>query len=245
MVEKKENNRGHFYRQGKQPWYKSVTKALRMYPKGDEFYEWVAKNGYKGAKEQLMRAGAIGTTAHNAIERIIRNQASLAELESERVFEPAEWMAVVGFLRWWDSLNEHPVIHGLELPVISHTMRVGGTCDMFCTFPGHTHPTVVDFKTSGHMSASYWLQLHAYAQCIYEMGLGCARNLMILHLHSRYDNGYHPYWQPFTRRGIAKFQALCLFAEDYTTDESRRDQSFPLGAPYSPADPLPVSLDLM
>ena len=223
--------KGHFYSDnGGKSWYESVTGVLRNYPKGEKFYEWVAKHGYN-ADRIKQAAGSVGTRVHKALEELTTARTSPSELHAKYALGPEEYMALLGFSRWCDARK--PQIHHQELAVISHRLRVGGTVDLIAEIDDGI--VVVDFKTSRHVSSTFWLQLHAYAYAIAEMKLYTPKRLMVLHLNPVHEEGYREIRRPYQHEILQQFYALRFLHEHVAKNERTRteektwdDDAFPI-----------------
>ena len=158
--------------------YPSVTTILGAYPKGEKFYEWVAKHG--ADSEAIKReAGDVGHTIHTAIESIIREK-HLPGLSL------ADSITIAAFREWYEKTKPIPVC--CERKIVSASHAYAGTTDLVCLINGQT--CLVDYKTSNFISIPYWLQVNAYAVALEEMGLGPIERLAILHLNRSYPAGY-------------------------------------------------------
>ena len=207
---------GHYYSEDEKVWYPSVTAVLRHYPKGEKFYEWVARNGYN-AENIKKAAGDVGTTVHNAIEKFVQSGDLCSSADD---LGPEEYMAVLGFSRWYAS--RHPTILAQELPVISHRMQVGGTVDIVATIDDSLY--VIDLKTSRHIGSTFWLQLHAYAHCLCEMKKWSPARLMVLHLNPIYDTGYREVARPYRHDVLRQFYALRYLHDHVARNDRTRTE---------------------
>jgi len=212
--------KGHFYSDDGKKWYPSVTGILKLYPKGEKFYQWVAKHGYNAEKIKEA-AGNVGTRVHKAIEEIVAKDASPDNVYKKFDLGPAEYIALVGFSNWYHATK--PKILRQEFPVISHILRVGGTVDMVAEIDGDE--VVIDFKTSRYIAPYFWLQLDAYAFCLAEMELHWPRRLMVLHLNGIYQNSYVEVRQPFQTVGLRQFAALRYLYDFMPVNDRTRDHN--------------------
>lgn len=211
--------KGHFYSIDGKKWYESVTSVLRIYPKGDKFYEWVARNGYNADKIK-QAAGNVGTRTHKAIEELVQCGTDPSTLHGKYQLGPEEYMALVGFSKWRAARN--PEILHQELQVISHRLEVGGTVDLVCRLDNET--VVVDFKTSRHVGPTFWLQLHAYAYALNEMNIAAARRLMVLHLNPVHEAGYQEIKQPYRHEKLRQFYALRYLSRHIARNDRTRNE---------------------
>ena len=200
MVTMENRKDGHYYSEDENVWYPSVTGVLRHYPKGEKFYEWIARNGYN-AEAIKKAAGNVGTTVHHAIEKFVQSGDLSSSTDG---LGPQEYMAVLGFSKWYQARK--PKILAQELAVISNRMQVGGTVDIVATIDDIFY--VIDLKTSRHIGSTFWLQLHAYAQCLSEMKVCVPTRVMVLHLNPIYESGYREVVRPYRHNVLRQFYAL-------------------------------------
>lgn len=123
---------------------------------GDGLLRWYAMGGVARFAERD-RLAAIGSAVHDAIEATIagdRIEADLCILSSPDVARAQA--AMLNWMRWADV--RMPAIDpvAVELPVISHRERVGGTVDMIARDHNSGVLGIVDWKTGaprrGHLA---------------------------------------------------------------------------------------------
>ena len=234
MVIMEDRPDGHFYSDDKgRTWYESVTAVLRSYPKGQKFYEWVAKNGYN-AENIKQSAGNVGTSVHKAIEALVSGYEDIDRLCNRYNLGPAEHIALVGFKRWNEA--RQPKIVCQEKAVVSHRMEVGGTVDLVAELDGEH--VVIDFKTSKYVQPSHWLQLHAYAFALHESGICTAKRLMVLHLHGKHETCYQEIPKPYRHDTLRQFYALRYLHRFVDRNDRNRSTAVKFDDRDSPADTL-------
>lgn len=133
-----------------------VTEILSKMIHNDGLMYWANSLGFKGLryKEVLNNAANMGTIAHNAIEKYLKEK---IETNSNIPF--------LGFLSWYNIIIEA----GLAIKPIYIEHRVackwfGGTLDALMEIGGKIY--LMDFKTSNHVTYTYFLQLAAYRYMI-------------------------------------------------------------------------------
>ena len=184
MIELLEVNGEHWYKYSDTPSQTflpvpSVTTILQAYPKGKQFYDWIAK--YGDAAEGIKRAaGTLGTNVHRQIEYYLKPDSGALPLLSVR-----ERITFLGFKAWHQKIQPQ-LIHS-ELRFIDSHYNYGGTIDFICEIGGEIY--VIDFKSSNHIPASYWLQVAAYAAA-YTNHKETPVNFAILHLNRSHPEGY-------------------------------------------------------
>lgn len=130
-----------------------VTEVLSSMIHSDSLMYWANSLGFKGIryKEALNRAANIGTYAHSAIEKFLKEKIST---ETNIPF--------LGFMMWYNIVTQEKGIN-IEIIYIEHKMSCqwfGGTLDALLRIGGRIY--LVDFKTSNYVTYKYFLQLAAY-----------------------------------------------------------------------------------
>ena len=155
------------------PTYKavpSVTWVAGHYPKGIEFYKWLANTGWDESQAIKEAAGDKGSKVHLAIEKILRGEefridtkvqdknrsSEMETVYSELSFE--ELLCVKSFIDWFNAVK--PEVIATERTIFSDIHNFAGTVDFVCRIDGV--PYVVDFKTSKYIWREYELQVSAY-----------------------------------------------------------------------------------
>lgn len=142
----------------------SVTWIAGHYPKGVEFYKWLANKGWDESQAIKSAAGDKGSKVHHAIEALLGG----FEVKMESKFgnahgEPEElaleeYEAILSFQAWFEATK--PEIIATETVAYSEAHRYAGTIDFVCRIDGELW--IVDFKTSKSVWTEYELQLSAY-----------------------------------------------------------------------------------
>jgi len=165
----------------------SVTWICDSYPKGIQYFKWLAQKGWDEAEAIKTAAADKGSRVHHAIKFLIdANDITLDTEFADSDGNPAplslaEWECVMSFVAWFKAAK--PVILRTEFVVWGD--GYAGTVDMLCEIGGVEY--VVDYKTGQYIWPSYELQLSAYNKAM----PGKERRLSILQLgYQRNKNGY-------------------------------------------------------
>jgi hypothetical protein len=121
----------------------------------------------KGAYKRKSTAAADhGTEAHDCIEKYVDQVISTGFRSVHLPVSVEATEAVLAFQDWEQEHN--PQWLASELVVGSLVHEFGGKLDALAVLDGKL--TLVDFKTSNHISDSYYLQTAGYALALKEMG---------------------------------------------------------------------------
>ena len=160
-----------------------VTSILSRMIHNDALMSWANYIGMKGIKYRdfMNQASTIGTNAHNAIEKYLQEK---IKTENNIPF--------LGFLEWYNLLtidNGFPI----EVVYIEHHIACrwfGGTLDCLARIAGKLY--LIDFKTSNHVTFSYFLQLAAYRYMLREVEGIEVDGVIVLQL-GKEDVGFNEY----------------------------------------------------
>ena len=149
---------------------KSVTTLIGA-NLGWNFYpllNWNLKLMKQGVdpKEELKRAGRIGTLAHIMIEEFIKGGSVILDGYSAKEISHAK-QAYYNFLNFKEDYN--PEILETELKMVSEKYKFGGTCDAVATV--NNKLMMLDWKSSNHVHEEHKIQIAAYAK-MYEEETG-------------------------------------------------------------------------
>lgn len=129
-----------------------VTEILSRMIHKDTLMYWANSLGFKGMryKEVLENAATMGTLAHEAIERYLK----------EKLETPTN-IPFMGFLSWYNTVTDA----GFDVAPIKVEEKLvcdwfGGTMDCLMQIGDQWY--LMDFKTSNHVTFTYFLQLAAY-----------------------------------------------------------------------------------
>lgn len=154
-----------------------VTEILSRMIHSDTLMYWANSLGFKRLKyrDVLNKAASIGTEAHNAIEKFLKDK-----LKTE------DNVPFLGFLNWYTDLSTSGV--QVEAIYIEKTLICewfGGTLDALLKIDGKTY--LVDFKTSNHVTFTYFLQLAAYNFMLKKIGVHID-GVLVLQLNKNYPS---------------------------------------------------------
>lgn len=142
----------------------SSTWIADYYPKGIQFFKWLADKGWDEAEAIKQAAGDKGSRVHHAIEQLLLgNEVAMDNLFPDSDGEQGEitveeWEAVMSFYDWWKETN--PRLITLEQVVYNEQEDYAGTLDLICEIDGEIW--IVDFKTSQYIWPSHELQVSSY-----------------------------------------------------------------------------------
>ena len=143
----------------------SVTWISGKYPKGIQFYKWLADQGWDESQAIKQAAGDKGSKVHYAISSLIAGNKLTFESEFLNPFTGKletltieEWECLMAFKEWY--LVTKPKVIANEILIRNEEHRYAGTIDLLCEIDGQ--PYVLDFKTGQSIWAEYELQLSAY-----------------------------------------------------------------------------------
>jgi hypothetical protein len=143
----------------------SVTWIAGHYPKGVQFYKWLADKGWDEAEAIKQAAGDKGSKIHYAIDDLIHGKeiAMNAQYPSKLTgqleeLSVQEYEAILSFADWYNETK--PEIISSEYVVFNDEQGYAGTVDIKCKIDGKTY--IVDLKSGQHIWSEYELQLSAY-----------------------------------------------------------------------------------
>jgi hypothetical protein len=153
-----------FYTTEEGKWVPSVTTILDAYPKDYGYFKWLKEVGEE-ADTIRDEAGRRGSAVHDLTERYDNGEEiSLLNTEGHLSFKLNEWSM---FERYVDfSTQHHPETLMVEQNIVSDKLGFAGTLDRIITLNGRK--ILVDIKTSNAIYPTYWLQLAAYRQLLWE-----------------------------------------------------------------------------
>jgi CRISPR/Cas system-associated exonuclease Cas4 (RecB family) len=158
--------------------YPSVTTVIADHNK-EAIDKWKARVGQKEAKRISENASTRGDIVHLALEALLNNH-STAEIVKEMMPH-----AKAVYLNMKTEVERRvSAVHGLEQPLFSHKLRMGGTTDCIAEYDNLL--SIVDFKTSLRLKKKEWvhgyfMQLTAYAFMFQEMtGLKIEQGVILI-----------------------------------------------------------------
>lgn len=144
--------------------FPSVTWKANCYPKGVEYYMWLAKNGWDESQSIMKEAGNRGSKVHNGIESLLlgntlnmddqlpNNDGELEDITLE------EYQAIMSFADWHKDVKPETI--AIETTVFNEEWNYAGTVDYVCKIDGKVW--IIDFKTSKAIYPPYEIQVSAY-----------------------------------------------------------------------------------
>ncbi len=152
--------------------YHSITSILGAQPKPG-LDEWRKRVGDAEADKIMKESAKLGTDVHDLCERYLYNQNLLiVDDEARSVFNRLRFL-----------LGNIDNIVGLEIPVYSDMLKIGGTADCIAEYNGVL--SVIDFKTSKKAKKEEWIedyyiQAFFYSAAFFEMTGALPEQIVIL-----------------------------------------------------------------
>jgi hypothetical protein len=154
-----------YFREADEKLFPSVTWIAGYYPKGVEFYKWLASKGWDEAEAIKTSAGDRGSRVHRAIEKLLLDgvlkmddQFPIGDGNEFAELTVDEYECAMSFHQWYCETK--PEILAIEVPVFNEAENYAGTMDLKVKIDGVTY--LVDLKTSQHIWPEHRIQLSAY-----------------------------------------------------------------------------------
>lgn len=147
LIEKED---GHYYRTPSGEIYPSITTLLhktQSEEKQNSLEKW--KNQEIAANYITQEAALIGSETHKLIESYLNET---VYLENYRLLSEAHFNNLLPFVNKIDD------IHGTELQLYSHKMKLAGTTDCVAKYDGTL--SIIDYKTKRSNQKEEWLTDH-------------------------------------------------------------------------------------
>ncbi len=157
----------------------SVTWIAQSYPKGIQYFKWLAEKGWDEAEAIKTQAGDKGTKVHLAIDDIFQGKEVRIDskyvnksLEREEELTLEECDAILSFLAWKAEMEKGYVLETIawEKVIFSEKHNYAGSIDWIVKMTdketGESQVWIIDFKTSQQVWTSHELQVSAYKQAI-------------------------------------------------------------------------------
>lgn len=149
----------------------SVTWITGHYPKGIQFYKWLAEHGWDESQAIKQAAGDKGSKVHDAISAILRGEevridSKFLNRSTEQIEELTleECDAILSFVKWREEVRPESI--AWDTTVFSDQYGYAGSLDYVCRIDGV--PYITDFKTSQQVRPEYELQVSAYKHALQE-----------------------------------------------------------------------------
>ena len=176
-----------------------VTQILSAMMHSDTLLYWANSLGFRRIKyrDAINEASQIGTKAHNAIERFLRDEATDEDLRN---------ISFQAFKAWYDIFT----INNISFEVIGMEQKLtcrwfGVTYDLLARIGGRIF--LVDFKTSNHITEKYFLQLSAYVYMLALKGI-VVEGVIVLQL-SKESDCFNEYTLDFSIPSHFQFMENC------------------------------------
>lgn len=192
-------------------YYPSISWIAGYYPKGVEFYKWLASKGWDEAENIKTTAGDKGTKVHYAVEDVLNGVEVRIDSKymnkSKDVMEELtleECDAILSFIKWKEEAK--PIKLLTEKTLLSDLYNCAGTLDFLYRLAEEDANTIhlMDFKISKMVWKNYELQISAYRKLVLEAiqngdiiieGLDLSKPIIIITEimllgYSRNKNGY-------------------------------------------------------
>jgi hypothetical protein len=149
--------------------YPSASWVSGYYPKGVEFFKWLASKGWDEAEAIKEAAGMRGGKIHKGIEVLLAGKALAINdalpdgngLVAEPTVE--EWEGIMSFADWWGTLESPELISTEQTVLCNEPVRFAGTQDLKVKIGEDVW--IIDFKSGQSIWPSYEIQVAAYKHC--------------------------------------------------------------------------------
>ncbi len=151
----------------------SVTWVTSKYPKGVEFFKWLAKLGWDESQAVKDAAGSKGSAMHKGAEQLLAGENVKMDAEYAdpktgeiRPLSVDEYYGIMSFADWYrDLCSKHIVeVVASELTVWNDEDNYAGTVDLILKIDGKY--VVVDLKSGQNTWPEHELQLSAYKRAL-------------------------------------------------------------------------------
>jgi len=222
-----EVNDAHWYFSlSKEVWCKSVTAITGMYPKGEGFMRWLARQGsLENADQEKEAGGDRGTALHSGAVSL-----HSGETIRRTEFAPEVWTHLVSLVNWHERYKPETI--AVENVVYDLRRRIAGTLDYACLIDGV--PTVVDFKSSKYIYEPAKIQSDQYGHLWNSMGREPKiEQVGVVRTATKHKAGFEFWCEKLSDRRKKLFSCLHWIQHDF---DPTMEPSFP--------EPLPDTLSL-
>lgn len=179
-----------------------VTEVISRMLHSNSLMYWANRLGLKGLKyrEELNKAAALGTRAHSAIEKYLK----------EKISTDCN-IPFLGFLMWFNIISEAST-SPVEVIYVEHKIvhkLYGGTLDCLMKINGRIF--LIDFKTSNHVTYNYFIQLAAYKYALKTVENIDIDGVIVLQLNKE-EPGFKEYLLDFYYIDHKVFMDTCVDA---------------------------------
>ena len=170
------NGKRHYMCDGENLCFPSVTTVLHKVITQAAIHKWRQRVGEKEANVISKRATNRGTKVHTLVEHELSNEK--VDLSKVMPHVKQNFSALQKALR-----KNISTMYGLEIPIFSKYLRIGGRIDILCDWNGVR--TIADIKTSAKVKKKEWikkyfLQTAAYSVAYEEMTGNPAPKIVIV-----------------------------------------------------------------
>ena len=171
----------------------SVTWIAGYYPKGIQFYKWLAEKGWDESQAIKSAAGDKGSKVHYAIEDMITNKKEVKiddkyvnpSTDQPEELTVEEYNCLMSFTNWFNAVK--PKVLANEITGFNDKIGYAGTSDLICEIDGQKW--LIDFKTGQNVWPEWEIQISAYRHFDSELVKDC--KLAILQVgYNRNKVGY-------------------------------------------------------
>jgi len=141
----------------------SVTWICGYYPKGTQFYKWLAEKGWDESQAIKQAAGDKGSKVHYAIEDLVKGETVKMDAKyinpttgEQEELTKEEYECLMAFSDWFKETKPKVV----ESEIVVFGDGFAGTIDLVCEIDGTLW--IIDYKTGQNIWSEYELQLSAY-----------------------------------------------------------------------------------
>lgn len=175
----------------------SVTWVTGHYPKGVQFYQWLAKNGWDESIAIRDAAASKGSAIHKGAEQLLAGEVVKMEQEYTdpktgeiRPLEVDEYYGIMAFADWYKDLcSKHTVeVIASELTLWNDEDNYAGTVDLVLKVDGKL--IVIDLKSGQHIWPEHTLQLSAYRKALELGGMEIAGQAVLQLGYKRNKRGW-------------------------------------------------------
>lgn len=152
----------------------SVTWIAGCYPKGVQFYKWLAQKGWDESEAIKTSAGDKGSKVHNAIEDLLKGDT--VKMDSKYINNSTgqpeeltidEYSCLMNFVDWHNETK--PKTLRTEFVIFDDIDGYAGTVDYLCQIGDEVW--LIDFKTGQSVWTEYELQISAYRKALERQGV--------------------------------------------------------------------------
>jgi hypothetical protein len=145
----------------------SVTWIAGHYPKGVQFYKWLAEHGWDESQAIKQAAGDKGSKVHLAVADLVAGKTIAIDAKypnqstgQDEELTPEEYACLMSFVDWY-SQGEFEILKS-EYVIWNDTVGYAGTVDLKVRRKADGAIGILDVKTGQNVWPEYELQVSAY-----------------------------------------------------------------------------------